>query len=70
MYFACGRDVNVYIQRVDSSRLYFLKMAQFLPFHRLLVYYDLNTLSIKRCGSVFLPLGSGQACDCGGTEAM
>lgn len=35
--------------------LYFLKMAQFLTLHRLLSYYDLNTLSIKRCETVPSP---------------
>lgn len=36
--------MNIYLQRVNSSRLWLPKMAQFLPFHRLL-YTDLTTLS-------------------------
>lgn len=28
MYFACGRDVNFYGQRVDCGGLYFSKMAE------------------------------------------
>lgn len=54
--FTWGRDVNIYLQRVNSSRLYFLKMAQFLPFHGLL-YTDLTTLS-GECDCV-PSLGSG-----------
>lgn len=57
MKFAWGRDVNIYLQRVNSSRLYFLKMAQFLPFHRLLLYWF--NYSVRRGMIVFLPLGSG-----------